>query len=81
MEFMDILQTVADNKAAVVGFVSVICEVVVIVVNTRRRLQSLNKKVKALAIEAWPEAEQKNAEWLRILLWSANPINLFKKSD
>ena len=66
---LEALQFLASNKAAVIGAAVTISEVVVIGVNTYRRLKANAQKVQ-LAGEM---------PMHRTILWAANPLNLFRK--
>ena len=63
------------NKAIIVGTAAVVSELIVIVYNLRRRLNKIRKTT------AKPDCmPQKEKVEMKDLLWSANPINIFKKA-
>ena len=64
----DILIWLADNKEIVIGAAVTISELIIILVNTLRRS-------KAKTVTAMDAKSSK----LKKLVWSANPINLFRK--
>jgi hypothetical protein len=68
--FLDILQFLTTNKLAIVGAAATIGELVVIAVNTMR-------KCKAQKVQIMSNQQVKTKSFL----WSANPINLFRKVD
>lgn len=61
----DLLTFLAENKIVLVGACATIGEILVIIINTIRRTKS--KKVQTFS--------RKGSSFL----WSANPINLFRK--
>ncbi len=64
----NILQFLADNKEILVGAALTVSEFIVILVNTLRR-----SKAKPVGV-----MDAKHSK-LKSLIWSANPVNLFRK--
>ena len=64
------------NKAIIVGTAAVVSELIVIVYNLRRRL----KKIRKTTVAEPSCMPQKEIVEMKDLLWSANPINIFKKA-
>ena len=67
---LETLQFLANNKAAVVGAAVTISEVIVIAVNTYRRIQANKERVQLAGLK--PAG---STFW-----WAANPVNLFRKA-
>lgn len=66
-----ILTYLAAHKVILVGATATVCEMLVIVVNTYRKL-------KAKKSAAFGKSSRESTA--KILAWSANPLNLFKKA-
>jgi hypothetical protein len=66
-----ILQFLSSNKTIVVGATACLAEVATIIVNFTRKIRSDKQKVQTL------DAGKKQS-FTKKLLWSANPINLFR---
>jgi len=66
-----ILEYLANNKAIVTGAVATLSESFVIIWNMVRRLKTVDKQDVVM-----------NDKWyfLKIFVWSCNPINIFRKS-
>lgn len=91
LNFLDILYT---NKIVIVGGISVICEIIVIVFNTIRKLRAINKRnmeviarflapTKVLTVDRVLPASQADNQiepisWKKVFFWAANPVNLLK---
>jgi hypothetical protein len=77
MDIASILTWLADNKTIVVGAFATLSEVIVIIVNCYRKTKAEKVAVKTLI--SVPETAPKST-LTRKLLWSANPINLFREA-
>lgn len=75
----ELLTYLSGNKIIIVGAVGTICESIVIIVNCYRRLKK--EKVIAMKLSVEPSSFRSIISWKSLLLWSANPLNLFKKSS
>jgi hypothetical protein len=62
----------ADNKLIIIGFFMTISEIIVILVNTYKKIISM-KEVKSLNLE--------NKTMTNHVLWIINPLNIFKKPN
>lgn len=79
---VEILTFLTDYKVIVVGAATTLSEVVVVLVNMRRKL-----KAERQAVETMSAADQDFEKRTRLsrmlsrknLLWSANPLNLFRQ--
>lgn len=71
-----ILTYLSSNKLIVVGAFATTCECLVIAVNTWRQLRKEKSMAKALSVDA--KSFRKVRSMKTVLLWSANPLNLFK---
>lgn len=69
LEFMKFF---ADNKLIIIGFFMTISEIIVILVNTYKKIISM-KEVKSLNLE--------NKTMTNHVLWIINPLNIFKKPN
>ena len=73
---MGILEWMVANKAVVIGAAGVISELIVIAVNTYRAIRANKKQIEAMGLPSKPTEFDKKVS---VLLWAANPINLFRK--
>lgn len=73
---MELLEFLANNKAVLIGAAATVGELLVIAVNTYRKLRA--NKQRAIEIATLEAKEQPTT--FQIFLWSANPINLFRKA-
>lgn len=85
---VEILQFLTDHKLIVVGAATTISEVVVVLVNLRRKLKKENQVMEAMSAlnsngevvsSNDVESQRKKTTISGNLLWAANPINLFRK--
>ena len=76
MTLTDVLNFLTSEKTVIVGSITCLCESVVIIVNTYRRLKSHEQDNKITPSSYEPSPKLKTSE---ILLWSLNPLNLFRK--
>lgn len=73
--FVELLEFLAGNKAVLIGAAVTVGELLVIAVNTYRKLRADKAKdAEITTLEAKPKRSVSST-----LLWSANPINLFRK--
>lgn len=68
LEFMKFF---ADNKLIIIGFFMTISEIIVIIVNTYKKI--IKQDVKSLSFE--------KPNTFKNVLWVINPINIFKKPN
>lgn len=73
---VEILTFLATHKVVIAGAAATLSEVVVVLVNLRRRLKKQSEEVTLLS-EIYDDVNQKPSTF-KNLLWSANPINLFR---
>lgn len=69
---VEILTFLATNKVVITGAAATLAEVVVVLVNLRRRLKKQSEDTTLLSDESVKSSMFKD------LMWSANPINLFR---
>jgi len=74
-----ILTFLAGNKAIIVGATATIAEVATIVINFVRKNKAEKQVVQAMGTEGATDAPKTSLG--KKLLWSANPINLFRKAS
>ena len=68
----------AENKVILVGGLGAITESIIIVTNFWRHIKSLHKgEVQLMGASKY--RINKHPSFVKTFLWSANPINLFKK--
>lgn len=66
----EILSFLTDQKVIITGAATTISELVIIIVNTYRKLKAQPQN-KAFGV---------TIDSMKLFLWSANPINLFRKA-
>ena len=69
----EILSFLTSQKTIIVGAAACVCEVIVLVVNTYRKLHSQNIQFKTLGTYKQVTSTKE------IFFWALNPINLFRK--
>ncbi len=79
---VEILTFLTDHKLIIIGAATTFCEVVVVFVNMRRKLRKDLQTVSTM--DAGDQRAERRTRVGRMtskeyLLWSANPINLFRK--
>lgn len=67
----EILEYITNNRVIIVGAAGTICEVIVIIINLMRRIHRLEGMSYSLM-------GYKQSKFLKVLFWSANPLNLFR---
>lgn len=66
----------SEHQVILIGASTTIAEITVIVVNCYRKLKSDKSKTTTMGLKG--SKSVKPTSVLRVLLWSANPINLFR---
>lgn len=69
---VNILEFLTSQKTIILGSVACICEALVVIINTCRQLNVAKNDVKPLGVV-------KKKPFSKILFWSLNPVNLFRK--
>lgn len=67
-----LLQFLTDNRTIIVGATVTIAEVTTVVVNLLRKLKSEKEKMQTMGAG-------ERESFAKKLIWSANPINLFRQ--
>jgi len=85
----EIVTYLSENKPALIGAIGTIIEIIILVFNLFRKLkakkhaqmrvQSVARKPKKVRKQVAIHAAKYNSK-IRTLLWSANPINLFRSA-
>lgn len=79
----EILKYFTDQKLIIMGAAITVSELIIIAVNTYRRLRAKTEiLMKFPALTKTPTVDEKKLlkeNTLKVILWAANPINLFRK--
>ena len=71
----EIMNFLTNNRVIILGTLTTIGECVVIIVNTYRKIHNDQQPSKNTLMIGFPKTNKA----LSVFLWSANPINLFKR--
>lgn len=77
-----ILTFLSSKQAVIIGATATIVEVVITIVNAYRRCKDAEKKLATLTVvPAEVAKDHPETNFYSFLVWSLNPVNLFRKTN
>lgn len=78
IDFTKFIEFISNNHVALVGAVAAVCEIIVIIVNTIKKL-TFNSQLRNFDVKALKHGNSSSTKAFAHVLWVINPLNILRK--